>query len=948
MARVYVSSTIIDLKRERRAVMDWLVTAGYQPVHSYLPSSDTVRDSCLDDVATCDLYVLILGHRYGFQPADGNPEGLSITHLEFRRAGQSDIPRIALVRTSIPDAHLSDFDDPQKAPLVSAFRAEVARELRPAEFHDLRGLIEGLSTGVPAELAKRDQRPGGHRVGAPALRLPPRPPPLAGREELLADLDDRLATGEGLGPRVAALCGLGGAGKTSVAVEYAHRHLGQLGVAWQLPAEDATVLAAGFGELAAQLGTGGAAGGGDPVTAVHSALAAYPGEWLLIFDNVPGQGAVRTFGPPAGNGRVLITSQSAVWPPGQAVEVPALDIEVAAVFLVNRTGDPDSQAAAALAGELGGLPLALEQAAAYIETAGTTMAGYLSLFQDRRADLLARGEATGHPETVVATLGLALSQLEADAPAGAGLLRLLACLAPEPIPLTLLLADTQIASELGPEVAAILGPLLGDPIAAGDAITALRRYSLVTPAGDGLVLVHRLVQAVTTDQMSRELTDQWRQAAAALIEAAIPGDTSWPETWPVCAALLPHAQAALADESSGMSRLANYLGYRGSSASAMELQQRVLDALERAHGPEQPDTLAARGSLARWTGEAGHAAAARDQYAALLPVMERVLGPEHRDTLAARGSLADWTGNAGDAAAARDQYAALLPVMEPVLGPEHADVLDVRGSLAAWTGSAGDAAAGRYQYSALLLAKQRVLGPEHPATLVTRNNLAYLTGEADAAAARDQYAALLPVEQRVLGPQHPTTLVTRNNLAEWTGSAGDAAAARDQYAALLPVEQRVLGPENPLTLATQQNLAEWTGEAGDAAAARDQYAALLPLKEQVLGPENWLTLAACGSLARWTGEAGDAAAARDQYAALLPVMERVLGPEHPNTLTAFGSLARWTGEAGDAAAARDRYTALLPVRERVMGPRHPDTMATRQDLAHWTRKADGGSGSGVD
>ena len=134
MAKVYVSSTIADLKRERRVVMDWLVAAGHQPVHSYQPNSDTVRDSCLDDVDTCDLYVLILGHRHGFRPAADNPEGLSITQLEFRRAGQSGIPRIALLRTSIPDVSLSDLADPQKLALVSAFREEVAREVRPAEF----------------------------------------------------------------------------------------------------------------------------------------------------------------------------------------------------------------------------------------------------------------------------------------------------------------------------------------------------------------------------------------------------------------------------------------------------------------------------------------------------------------------------------------------------------------------------------------------------------------------------------------------------------------------------------------------------------------------------------------------------------------------------------------------------------------------------------------------
>ena len=106
MAKVYVSSTIVDLKQERQAVVDWLRAARHQAVDSYLPDSDTVRDSCLEDVDSCDLYVLIAGHRYGFQPPDGNPEGLSITHLEFRRAGRSGIPRVALVRTSIPDVGL--------------------------------------------------------------------------------------------------------------------------------------------------------------------------------------------------------------------------------------------------------------------------------------------------------------------------------------------------------------------------------------------------------------------------------------------------------------------------------------------------------------------------------------------------------------------------------------------------------------------------------------------------------------------------------------------------------------------------------------------------------------------------------------------------------------------------------------------------------------------------
>jgi hypothetical protein len=694
MARVYVSSTITDLKAERQAVVDWLVAAQHQVVHSYRPSSDRVRDSCLDDVGTCDLYVLILGHRYGFQPSADNPEGLSITHLEFRRAGQSGIPRIALVRTSIPDVSLSDIGDPQKAPLVRAFQDEVAREVRPAEFHDNGGLIQGLSTGVQSELArldKRDQRPDGYPAAGPVLRLAPRPAALAGREELLAWLNDQLAGGEDAGPRAVALCGLGGAGKTSVAVEYAHRHLGRVGVAWQLPAEDATVMAAGFADLAAQLGTGAVAGGGDPVAGVHSALAAYSGQWLLIFDNAPGQALVQAFLPPAGRGWVLITSQSATWPPGQAVEVPVLGTGVAAEFLLNRTGDPDERAAEDLAAELGGLPLALEQAGAYIQAAGTTLAGYLSMFGDRRADLLARGEAAGHSADVAATLGLALSQLEGEAPVAAGLLRLLACLAPEPVPLALLLADTQAGEQLDPDVAARVGPLLGDRLAAGDAVAALRRYSLVTPAGGGLVLVHRLVQHVTLAQLPAAVAGQWGKASAALVEAAIPADPKLPAAWPACVLLLPHARAVLDLTSGGMWKIAQYLGYSGSYLAARDLFQLIAGAYRNddAYGPEHPATLNARHQLARRTGEAGDAAGARDQLVALLPIEERVFGPEYPDTLASRHQLARWTGKAGDAAGARDQFAALLPIRERVLGPEHPNTLTNRLNLARWTGRRG-------------------------------------------------------------------------------------------------------------------------------------------------------------------------------------------------------------------------------------------------------------------
>jgi hypothetical protein len=614
------------------------------------------------------------------------------------------------------------------------------------------------------------------------------------------------------------------------------------------------VLAAGFTELATALGT--LAGAGDPVVAVHGALAGAPADWLLLFDNAPSPEAVEAVVPPAGRGRVLITSRNALWPRGQAVEVPVLDLGVAAVFLVARTGDTDWQAAAGLADAVGGLPLALEQAAAYAQATGNSLAAYLALFHKRRADLLDRGQPTRYGGTVATTWALAFTQLERSAADAAGLLRLLAFCAPEAIPLRLLLQPRPgLAEKLSPEVAGVLAPLLDDELAAGDAVAALRRYSLARPAGEGAVLVHRLVQAVTADQMSAGLAQAWRQAAAVLIEAALPEDPSQPRDWPEFAALLPHGQAALGDASDGLGRIASYLGHSGIYAAARDLQRTVSGARERMLGPEHPQTLAARLDLALWTGYAGDPAGARDQFAALVPMAEQVLGAEHPDTLTARKDLAEWTGAADNAAGARDQFAALVPVAE------------------------------------------RVLGAEHRGTLLARSHLAYWVGEAgNAAEARDRYAALRPVRQRVLGPEHPDILIGQAQHARFIGEAGDAVGACDAYAALLPIDERVFGKEHPHTQGARVNLARWTGEAGDPAGARDQYAKLLPMREQVLGPEHRQTLRARYGLACWTGEAGDPDGARDQFAALLPVMERVFGPEHPETQEIRDKLARWTGE----------------------------------------------------
>ena len=267
------------------------------------------------------------------------------------------------------------------------------------------------------------------------------------------------------------------------------------------------MLAAGFAELAAQLGARDLADTRDPVASVHAVLAAFPAEWLLVFDNAPGPGSGGAV-PAAGRARAGADHQpqrdcgrrarrwrcrSSTW-------------RSAAGFLVTRTGDPDEQAAAELA-ERAGRAAAGAGAGRRLHPGHRGQPGRVpGLVPAAAGGPAGPRRAAGYPGTVATTWALAFTQLEQSAPRAAGLLRLLAFCAPEASRCGCCCSPAPGSRKsLAREVAAVLVPLLEDELAAGDAVAALRRYSLVRPAGDGAVSVHRLVQAVTADQMPDDL-----------------------------------------------------------------------------------------------------------------------------------------------------------------------------------------------------------------------------------------------------------------------------------------------------------------------------------------------------------------------------------------------------------------------------------------------------------
>ncbi|MFF1409760.1 tetratricopeptide repeat protein [Streptomyces sp. NPDC058289] len=769
------------------------------------------------------------------------------------------------------------------------------------------------------------------------------------------------------------LSGMGGVGKTQLAADHARRAWadGQVDLlVWVTAATRQAVIDAYAQAAADILHTDPA----DPERAAQAFLAwlePAPGRprWLIVLDDVADPGDLRDLWPPVHDrGRTLVTTRrrdAALATHGSLVPVGLFTPAEATAHLQHalaaqgrREPAPDL---AALAQDLGHLPLALSQAAAYLVDTELSAADYRTRLADRArqlADLLPEPDHLPDDQSTPAAAAWSLSVDRADELRPAGLarpmLQLAAMLDPNGIPHQVLAGDLVLSHLTAQRSFRHRGRPTPEPPAvteeeATGALRALHRLSLIdhSPSeAHQAVRVHQIVQRAIRDPLGTDYRDALvRVAAGTLLEA-------WPDTERdagLASALRANTTALIACAEGALHqpavhrvwyRLGESLGQAGQVAAAIHHLQQLTDTITHRLGPDHLSTLTSRSNLALWRGQAGDTARAAEATALLLEDHLRVLGPDHPNTLTTRSNLAHLRGKAGDVTGAATAFGDLLEDYLRVLGPDHPDTLTTRSNLALWLGEAGDATGAAGAFAALLEDYLRVLGPDHPDTLTTRNNLAAWRGTAgDPAGAAAAFAALLEDCLRVLGPDHPDTLTTRHNLAHLRGETGDPAGAADEAAALLEDQLRVLGPDHPDTLNTRHSLAHSRGEAGDPAGAADETAALVEDHLRVLGPDHPRTLISRSSLAHWHGAAGNPLGAAAALAVLLEDRLRVLGPDHPETLATRFNLATWQGIAGDPGGAAKATASFLEDHLRVLGPDHPDTPIIRVGLTHWRREA---------
>jgi tetratricopeptide (TPR) repeat protein len=457
-----------------------------------------------------------------------------------------------------------------------------------------------------------------------------------------------------------------------------------------------------------------------------------------------------------------------------------------------------------------GLPLALDQAAAYIEETECGLVGYLQRFQTQRTLLLhQRGDLiVDHPDPVATTWKLSFQKVEQADAAAADLLRLCAFLAPDAIPEEII---SEGADDLGPNLQLVAS----EPVKLDSAIKELRKYSLVRRDPDAQTFtIHRLVQAVLKDELDKETQRQWADRAVQAVNSAFPSVEY--ETWPECARLLPHAlvcaelieqwNLSFAEAARLLNQAGIYLSNRGRYLEALPLYQRALTVREQELGPTHPSTAISLNNLAELYRRQGKDAEALPLYQRALAIYEQELGPTHPNTATSLNNLALLYKSQGKYAEALPLYQRALAIDEQAYGPNHPDVATDLNNLAGLYRSQGKDAEALPLYQRALAIKEQELGPTHPSTARGLGNLAELYRR------QGKYAEALPLYQRALaiseqayGPNHPDVATGLNNLAGLYRSQGKHAEALPLYQRALAIHEQELGPNHPSTATTREN-----------------------------------------------------------------------------------------------------------------------------------------------
>jgi tetratricopeptide (TPR) repeat protein len=782
----------------------------------------------------------------------------------------------------------------------------------------------------------------------------PTNPCFTGREQLLEELEKTLhpkLTAAIAQPQ--AVHGLGGVGKTQLMVEYAWKHHSEydavLWVTANSPDAVTANLAALAGAIALNLPEAAASDQASQVQAVLRWLRENR-RWLLIFDNADTEEAVqaiRTGLPPVLKGHVLITSRRSNWPMGiHGMPIEVLDVRAAIHFLNQRTDSLKSAGSLemleAVAKELGCLPLALEQAAAYVLRHRIDWQRYLELLSARREELLAfRSEGgTQYPQSVAATWLVSQQKLSVAAQA---ILRLVSFLAPEEAPRRLFTEGESILKEAVGTLEAETGQTPGLPATTGwvdEALAELADYSLIT-LNPRTLSCHHLVQVVLESQIPSGSHRQWVCLVLELLERFAPARPHDVRTWPVWNVLWAHVERVinLADRfgianptTFLMNQLGLYLLERALFTRAETSIRRALAIDERIYGPDHPEVASFLNNLAQLLKATNQLGEAEPLMRRALAIDEQGYGPTHPDVARDLNNLAPLLQDTDRLGEAEPLMCRALAIDEQSYSPNHPAVARDLNNLAALLRDTNRLGEAEPLMRRALAIDEQSYGRTHPDVARDLNNLAQLLqdtnrlGEAEPLMRR-----ALAIDEQSYGPNHPNVATGLNNLAQLLATNRLAEAEPLMRRALL-IDEQSYGPKHPKVAIRLNNLAALLRATNRLEEAEPLMHRTLAIDEQSYGQDHPKVATDLYNLAQLLQATNRLGEAEPLMRRALAIDEQSYGPNHPDVAIDLNNLAQLLKATNRLGEAEPLMRRALAIFQSSLGPDHPNTQTVRQNL----------------
>ncbi|KAH8780676.1 hypothetical protein BGZ57DRAFT_300902 [Hyaloscypha finlandica] len=868
----------------------------------------------------------------------------------------------------------------------SGFQAGIINGPANTEFHYHAppGKSQGSKlTGAYDGLERRETPPN------PSIIIPfSRDADFVERGTILDQIDQKCAV---LGSRT-ALVGLGGVGKSQLAIEYAYRIRERSPDTWVfwVHASNATRFEQSFKDIANCVKIPGRQNvKADIFQLVHDWLRnESKGRWVLILDNVddarflldnqPTTSAsvskpLREYLPQSENSCILITTRSReaalkLVEPCDVIAVDPMDKTHALALFEKKLGvqEDNKEDITELVTVLEFMPLAIFQAATYITERWPrcSVRQYLEQFRksdSKRTSLLDYngGQLRRDREaknSIIITWQISFDHIRQTRPSAADLLSLMCFFDRQGIPEALLKSRGKQGNDQrdqkerddndewdGNEVHSSQSSQSDE---FEEDVLALRHFSFISVNTDGITFeMHSLVQLATRKWLEAYgQLEKWKQQFVSNLCESFPSGEY--ENWGVCQALFPHAKSAATqqpEEQSSLVEWATLLYYaawyawrRGRAADTEELAAKSAKARKKVYGQDYKDTLSSMHLLALAYELGGRWNEVEELEVQLLKVQQRVLGPEDPNTLSSMGTLAATYRNKGRWDEAEELEVQLLETNKRVLGPEHPNTLASMVNLATTYRNKGQwDDAEKIQTEQLQICK-RVVGPMHPDTLVSMSNLALIydnQGRWDDA--EELGLKVIEARKRMLGDEHPDTLVSMSNLAMIYNNQGRWDDAEELGLKVIETRKRVLGNEHPSTLVSMSNLALIYNNQGRWDDGEELGLKVIEARKRVLGNEHPSTLVSMSNLGLALGNKGRWDDTEKLEVQVMESYKKKLGTDHPHTLTSMNNLAFTWKRQGRNVEAIGLMRECVCLGESKLGAGHPDFIESLQTLTDW-------------